>query len=974
MAGEDFSITLKKIRIKNLHRIIIAHININSIRNKFDFLFDAISENIDVLLISETKLDSSFPKAQFYVKGYTEPYRLDRNKNGGGIMIYIREDIPSKLLSNTNMNIESLFVELNVRNKKWLISGSYNPHSNSISTHLKLISNSLDLLLVHYDNLICMGDFNVEETEPSMLEFCQLYNLKHLIKMPTCFKNPENPRCIDLILTNCNKSFQCSNVIETGLSDFHKMVITVMKTKYPKQTPKIINYRNYKKFVNENFREDIISKMLPNDSMTIVLEKVRYSLKCHAPKKKRYVRANQVPYMTKELHKMVMTRSRLRNKFIKDKTMESKIAYNRQRNICVSSFRKEKIKYFSNMNIKKVTDNKSFWKAVKPAFSEKGVTMNNKTLIENDEIIYSDEGVSKVFNDFFSNLVNELNIPRNTVELLNTEDIQDPVLKSIRKYSTHPSIVVINESINEKSIFKFQLVSIDEVENEISSLDVNKSCQENDIPTRVIKENSDIFAHIIFHDLNSCIVNSLFPDDLKLADVIPVFKKGDKTLKSNYRPVSILPKISKVYERCLFKQMNLFFENILSKYQCGFRKGASVQHCLLLMIEKWKKSMDDKKSFGALLTDLSKAFDCLVHDLLIAKLHAYGFTIPSLKLINSYLTNRKQRVKINNEYSSWSNILLGVPQGSILGPLLFNIYMCDMFFHIGKIDIIGYADDNTPYLTDVNCSSIVENLQSSAGEMSKWFNQNYMLLNADKCHLLLTGPEKSTQTMRLGAKVINSSDGGTLLGFFIDTKLTFESHILRLCEKASQKIHALSRISPYIDFWKKKILMKAFIMSQFSYCPLIWMLHSRKIENTINRIHERALRLVYGANNNSFEELLEKDSSVSIHQRNLQCLAVEMFKVLKGVAPEIMNEIFQFKEPCSYGTRNYSEFKRTNVRTVTYGENSISHLGPKIWDLVPIEMKSLDSVSQFKFAIKSWKPVNCPCRICKTYISQVGFI
>ena len=278
MAGEDFSITLKKIRIKNLHRIIIAHININSIRNKFDFLFDAISENIDVLLISETKLDSSFPKAQFYVKGYTEPYRLDRNKNGGGIMIYIREDIPSKLLSNTNMNIESLFVELNVRNKKWLISGSYNPHSNSISTHLKLISNSLDLLLVHYDNLICMGDFNVEETEPSMLEFCQLYNLKHLIKMPTCFKNPENPRCIDLILTNCNKSFQCSNVIETGLSDFHKMVITVMKTKYPKQTPKIINYRNYKKFVNENFREDIISKMLPNDSMTIVLEKVRYSL------------------------------------------------------------------------------------------------------------------------------------------------------------------------------------------------------------------------------------------------------------------------------------------------------------------------------------------------------------------------------------------------------------------------------------------------------------------------------------------------------------------------------------------------------------------------------------------------------------------------------------------------------------------------------------------------------------------------
>ena len=384
--------------------------------------------------------------------------------------------------------------------------------------------------------------------------------------------------------------------------------------------------------------------------------------------------------------------------------------------------------------------------------------------------------------------------------------------------------------------------------------------------------------------------------------------------------------------------------------------------------------MDDKKSFGALLTDLSKAFDCLVHDLLIAKLNAYGFTLPSLKIIHSYLSNRRQRVKINGEYSSWNDIILGVPQGSILGPLLFNIYMCDMFFHIGNIDIVGYADDNTPYLMDVNCNSVIENLQFSAGEMSKWFSHNYMLLNADKCHLLLTGPDSPSQTMRFGTEVLSPSDGEKLLGIFIDSKLTFENHISRLCEKASQKIHALSRILPFIDFHKKRTLMKAFIMSQFNYCPLIWMMHSRKIENFINRIHERALRLVYGDKNASFEELLERDSSVSIHQRNLQCLAIEMFKILKGFAPTIMNELFEYKEPCSYDIRNRSEFKRTNVRTVTYGENSISHLGPKIWDLVPAEMKSLDSLSQFKTAIKGWKTGNCPCRICKTYISQVGFI
>ena len=137
----------------------------------------------------------------------------------------------------------------------------------------------------------------------------------------------------------------------------------------------------------------------------------------------------------------------------------------------------------------------------------------------------------------------ELNIPRNTVELLNTEDIQDPVLKSISKYSSHPSIIKINEYIKETNTFSFHLVNIDEIESEILSLAVKKSCQENDIPTKILKENSDIFAHIIFHDFNYCIVNSLFPDELKFADVIPVFKKGDKALKSNYRPVSILPKV-----------------------------------------------------------------------------------------------------------------------------------------------------------------------------------------------------------------------------------------------------------------------------------------------------------------------------------------------------------------------------------------------------------------------------------------------
>ena len=164
-------------------------------------------------------------------------------------------------------------------------------------------------------------------------------------------------------------------------------------------------------------------------------------------------------------------------------------------------------------------------------------------------------------------------------------------------------------------------------------------------------------------------------------------KKDSKSKKDHYRPISALPNISKIYERLFFKQISEHFEQFLSKYQCGFRKGFSAQHSLLSMLEKWKSAVDNKKVFGALLTDLSKAFDCLSHDLLIAK----------LRLVQNYLSNRKQRTKINTEYSSWEEILFGVPQGSILGPLLFNIFLCDLFLIMNNTELASYADDNTPY-------------------------------------------------------------------------------------------------------------------------------------------------------------------------------------------------------------------------------------------------------------------------------------
>ena len=180
----------------------------------------------------------------------------------------------------------------------------------------------------------------------------------------------------------------------------------------------------------------------------------------------------------------------------------------------------------------------------------------------------------------------------------------------------------------------------------------------------------------------------------------------------------------------MFEQMSQFFENIFSKYQCGFRKGFSTQQCLLAMLEKWKRSVDNSKMFGALLTDLSKAFDCLDHELLIAKLNAYGFSLTALKLVHNYLSNRKQQTKINSTYSSFLEIIFGVPQGSILGPLLFNIFLIDLFFITEDTDIASYADDNTPYVIADNIDGVIKSLEEASEILFKWFNDNLIKINA----------------------------------------------------------------------------------------------------------------------------------------------------------------------------------------------------------------------------------------------------
>ena len=251
----------------------------------------------------------------------------------------------------------------------------------------------------------------------------------------------------------------------------------------------------------------------------------------------------------------------------------------------------------------------------------------------------------------------------------------------------------------------------------------------------------------------------------------------------------------------MFKQILEYFEPILPKFQCGFRKGFSAQYCLLAMLEKWKSAVDNKRNFSALLTDLSKVFNCLSHDLLLAKLNAYGFSLPALRLVQSYLSNRKQRTNITSEFSSWEEVLFGVSQESILGPPSFNIFLCDLFFIMNDVEFASYADSNTPFFVVDDLSDVILKLQNASKTLFKWFNNNQMKAKPDKCHFICSSSVKTN--ILIENEQIRNSSSEKLLGVLFDNKLTFQSHIDNICKIASQKLNAISRITPDMDFNKK---------------------------------------------------------------------------------------------------------------------------------------------------------------------------
>ena len=317
--------------------------------------------------------------------------------------------------------------------------------------------------------------------------------------------------------------------------------------------------------------------------------------------------------MTKNLHKAIMKRSRLRNKFLSDRTEISRKEYRKQRNFCVNFLKRVKKEHFANLEINCISDNKKFWQTVKSLFSNKVKNKTTIKFVENDKMI-DETKIAKIFNECFVNIVKKLGLITKEQSAISTENSLNEVEIAITKHQNHPSIIAITEKMEKlgNPSFIFEFTSYEEIIKEVNSLKIRKASQKVDIPVRIIKENIDIVFYFLYHNFNNSLSCSTFPAAMKHAEVTPIHKKDDKTDKENHRPISILPDLSKVYERLMYNQIYPYFQSIFSKFHCGFRKGFNTQHCLLAMVEKWRKTLDGGGETGAVLTDLSKSFDGII--------------------------------------------------------------------------------------------------------------------------------------------------------------------------------------------------------------------------------------------------------------------------------------------------------------------------------------------------------------------------
>lgn len=508
-------------------------------------------------------------------------------------------------------------------------------------------------------------------------------------------------------------------------------------------------------------------------------------------------------------------------------------------------------------------------------------------------------------------------------------------------------------------------LTFEEFETAFKSTQTNKATGTDGLNCNLMIEVYKEIKDPLFYIFSKCINKSIFPDDLKIAKVIPIFKAGDSTGVGNYRPISVLPIFSKILERIIYNRIysHLNKHNLLFSRQFGFQKNTSTEHAILQLADDIIKGFSKGEVTLGIFIDLSKAFDTVNHEILLQKLEYYGITNKTHKLLKNYLKNRKQHVSYDNDKLSEAlNIICGVPQGSILGPLLFIIYINDLYKASSKLFNVMFADDTNLFKSGKNVQDLFVEMNLELQKISLWFKANKLSLNVSKTKYSIFHSQyqkkkipSTLPKLQIDNTEIKRDKVTKFLGIYIDENLTWKHHIDTICSKISRSIGILYKSRNLLPKYLLKQLYFSFVHSHLSYGNIAWASTNKTKLLKLYRKQKHAIRVI------TFEDrltpskpLFEELKIQTLMEINIYQNLCFMFKCKIGLSPRIFHNLYTEKLSGKYNTRS-KQLKEPIIKT-KYEEFCISYRAPHLWNkITPLILESTEiySLNVFKSKVKA---------------------
>ena len=686
----------------------------------------------------------------------------------------------------------------------------------------------------------------------------------------------------------------------------------------------------------------------PNDALDFFMQLFESLLDKHAPKiTKRVKRTLQPNWFNTEISEA----SKMRDYYHRILDMEN---YRIWRNKTKTLISNSKQQYFTkNINENK-RNPKQLWKNLHDLTNKSKIQHAPTIVSQEGEPVLGPEETANSFNDFFTSVFQQYS---------NTDKIMaDCISDKLKDF--------IKTKLPQEARFQTSQISLAFVKKQLQSLDITKATGLDGLSARFLRLSAEVIAAPLTKIFNLSISTGIFPESFKKAKVTPCFKKGDKSDRSNYRPISVLSLLSKIIEKHVAEQLKSYLNmyDLLYERQSGFRSNHSCETALIAIIDDWISAIDKNEIVGTVLLDFSKAFDLVNHKILLEKLHHYQFDEGTLQWFTSYFDQRSQQVSISGKLSNPKFISSGVPQGSVLGPLLFLIYINDLPLEIKKSILDKFADDTTMSKSGSCIQEITDDLNEDAKDSINWCGKNKMSVNIPKTKaMFITSAHKQSiiqenpPEIRINSSAIDISRQEKLLGVTIDSTLNWAAQVDATLKKCNSLLYLLGRIKTYLDTPTRKLYFNAYILPHLDYCNTIWGNCSNELIDKIIKFQKRAARVILDKDlTTPSSELFQQLGWMRFDDRVKYRKCMLMYKSLHNLAPTYLGNKFTY----THNVHNLDLRSASNQTLYVPKPNleiyrkSFSYSGPKIWNTLPELVRNAPSLESFKQRYLRWSNGN----------------